>query len=162
MKITYLNGDAIEPIDVEGYKEKLIIHICNNVGAWGSGFVVALSKKWWGPEHIFRQEYKKRMHSGEKYIPLGFTQLHYVDENTAVVNMVAQNRLISRTNPKPISYTGLRVCLKSVADYALTYNCSVHMPKIGSGRAGGDWQIIESIIQEELADKNIPTYVYIL
>jgi hypothetical protein len=34
------------------------------------------------------------------------------------------------------------------------------MPKIGSGLAGGDWNIIEQIIIEELCKHDIPVFVY--
>ena len=45
MKIKYQVGDLFEAID--SYKEKIIIaHVCNNKGAWGSGFVIPLGKKY--------------------------------------------------------------------------------------------------------------------
>ena len=43
MKIEYLKGDATSPVK-EG--NKIILHICNDIGGWGKGFVMAISKKW--------------------------------------------------------------------------------------------------------------------
>ena len=43
MPIQYRTGDATRP---EGDGPKIIAHICNDVGAWGKGFVLALSKRW--------------------------------------------------------------------------------------------------------------------
>ena len=54
MEIKYIKGDATRPI---GDGSKLILHICNDVGAWGSGFVVALSKRWKEPEQKYRELY---------------------------------------------------------------------------------------------------------
>ena len=41
-EIIYLKGDATSP-QVSGYK--IIVHICNNRGSWGAGFVMAISEK---------------------------------------------------------------------------------------------------------------------
>jgi len=35
--ITYLVGDATQP---QGEGVKVIAHICNDIGAWGAGFVI--------------------------------------------------------------------------------------------------------------------------
>ncbi|WP_253732040.1 hypothetical protein [Listeria monocytogenes] len=42
-QITYLKGDATNPM-AKG--NKIIAHICNDVGGWGKGFVLAISRKW--------------------------------------------------------------------------------------------------------------------
>jgi len=41
--IAYVMGDATAP-KADG--PKIIVHVCNDVGAWGRGFVVALSRRW--------------------------------------------------------------------------------------------------------------------
>lgn len=43
MSLEYVTGDATHP---HGEGRKMTIHVCNNVRAWGSGFVVAISKRW--------------------------------------------------------------------------------------------------------------------
>lgn len=51
-QLTYLKGDATAP----SYKGmKIIVHICNDVGAWGKGFVLAVSKRWKDPEIEYRK-----------------------------------------------------------------------------------------------------------
>jgi O-acetyl-ADP-ribose deacetylase (regulator of RNase III) len=45
--INYIKGDATAPIS-KG--EKIICHICNDIGGWGKGFVLAISKRWKEPE----------------------------------------------------------------------------------------------------------------
>ena len=44
--ITYIVGDATRPI---GDGPKIIAHCCNTVGAWGAGFVMAISNRWFEP-----------------------------------------------------------------------------------------------------------------
>ena len=48
--IQYLVGDATNP-KAQGYR--LIVHICNDLGSWGQGFVLALSRKWDAPEAAY-------------------------------------------------------------------------------------------------------------
>ena len=72
--IQYLKGDATSPV-VNG---SVIVHIVNDLGAWGSGFVLALSKKWEAPE--------KQYHDWFNYDApkLGDVQFVIVDKNTIV------------------------------------------------------------------------------
>ena len=37
---------------------------------------------------------------------------------------------------------------------------TLHMPRIGTVRGGGDWAVIERIIQKALADTDFDVYVY--
>jgi hypothetical protein len=53
-KIVYTVGDATKP---EGKGRKIIAHVCNDTGAWGRGFVLALSKLSPTPERAFREWY---------------------------------------------------------------------------------------------------------
>lgn len=41
--IAYRVGDATQPV---GDGPKILVHVCNDIGAWGRGFVVALSRRW--------------------------------------------------------------------------------------------------------------------
>ena len=52
MQINYLKGDATVPA---GDGPKVIVHICNDVGAWGKGFVLAISKRWPTAERDYRK-----------------------------------------------------------------------------------------------------------
>lgn len=46
-EIEYIKADATLP-QSEG--TIIITHICNDIGGWGKGFVLALSKRWKAPE----------------------------------------------------------------------------------------------------------------
>ena len=50
-EITYIRGDATAP-SAKGIK--LIAHVCNDIGGWGKGFVVAVSRRWPEPEGTCR------------------------------------------------------------------------------------------------------------
>jgi hypothetical protein len=40
--------------------------------------------------------------------------------------------------------------LKKVNVLALEFNATIHAPRFGSGLAGGDWNVIEQIINDEI------------
>ena len=50
-ELRYLKGDATCP---QAPGNKIIAHICNDIGGWGRGFVMALSKRWDEPEQQYR------------------------------------------------------------------------------------------------------------
>lgn len=51
MDISYVIGDATDP---PRDRPGIIAHVCNDIGAWGKGFVLALSRRWKQPEQDFR------------------------------------------------------------------------------------------------------------
>lgn len=152
-KIHFLVGDATYPQE-KGFK--IIAHICNDIGVWGGGFVLAINKRWTQPKERYLLWHKK----GPNF-KLGATLFVHVAPDITVANMVAQRGLrILGVNPKPIRYKSLENCLRMVAQKAKEKNASVHIPRIGCGLAGGDWSIIEEIINEQLIEQDIDVFVY--
>jgi O-acetyl-ADP-ribose deacetylase (regulator of RNase III) len=149
-QIYYLKGDATNPIETGG--DRLITHICNDKGGWGAGFVLALSKKWSKPEQMYRS-------IPISQLILGTVQYVSVDRGILVVNMIAQHGYRNSSNGKPpIRYDALVTAFKEISKRnEMLYNPTIHMPKIGTGLAGGDWDVIEQLIIEHI---NCPVYVY--
>jgi len=168
--INYVIGDATYQELSSNTTVKIIAHICNDVGAWGKGFVTAISKRWDEPEEWYRQWFKKKIvytNANSEYITfeLGNILLVSVDYDITICNMIAQHDIKSINNIPPIRYDALKECLIKLRKYILDRrykSFSVNMPKIGSGLAGGDWNIIEKIIIEELCTYDIKVNVYTL
>jgi len=135
MNIKFVKGDATQP---QGEGNKIICHICNDIGAWGAGFVLALSKRWSYPE----QHYRAR----QKY-PLGHADVLKVEEDIYVANMIAQHNTRSNNGIPPIRYTRLADALYRVNKVAVEKNATLHMPRIGCGLAGGKWEAVEAVIK---------------
>lgn len=151
--IEYLKGDATVP---RARGIKIIAHICNDIGGWGKGFVMAISKKWKTPENEYRKWFKS-----ENNFHLGEVQFVQVEEEIWICNMIAQHKII--TNSKgivPIRYEAVEKCLEKLSRKALELNAVVHMPRIGCGLAGGIWTEIEPIIEKTLLAKDVEVYVY--
>ena len=64
MKINYLKGDATAP-SVRG--NKIIAHVCNDLGGWGKGFVLEISKRWEEPEIQYRAWHKNRSKNDKSF-----------------------------------------------------------------------------------------------
>jgi O-acetyl-ADP-ribose deacetylase (regulator of RNase III) len=137
MRIKYVKGDATRP---EGTGNKIICHICNDMGAWGAGFVLALSARWTYPEQFYR---------ARQNYPLGHVDVLNVEPGIYVANMIAQHnvRPDEDGNP-PIRYTALIDALHVVNERAKTLGATLHMPRIGCGLAGGDWGTVETILKQ--------------
>lgn len=153
MEIVYLTGDATRP-QMNG--NKIIIHVCNDIGGWGKGFVMAISNKWPMPEKQYRE-----WHKSKQNFALGEIQLVKVEDDIWVANMIGQRDIKKGTegNP-PIRYEAVATALMKVAKFALANNATIHMPRIGCGLAGGKWEEMEKIIKAELIMKEIAVIVY--
>jgi len=158
MPIRYTTGDATRPV-ADG--AKIICHICNDIGGWGAGFVVALSRRWPEPEKAYREWHGGRRPDDMRFA-LGAAQFVPVQTDITVANMIGQHGIARRGHKgaPPVRYEAIRLALRHVADYATAHSASVHMPRIGAGLAGGDWTTIEQIIEDELSARSIPATVY--
>ena len=135
--INYINGDAMNP---QGLGNKIICHICNDINRWGSGFVLAISKKWLSPEADY--------HSMKKHV-LGDVRLVKVENDVWIANMIGQHLTGKDENGNPpIRYNAVKQALTKVNEMALNMGATLHMPRIGCGLAGGKWDSIEAIIKE--------------
>jgi O-acetyl-ADP-ribose deacetylase (regulator of RNase III) len=153
-EITYLKGDATDP-QAKGIK--LICHVCNDLGGWGKGFVLALSRRWEEPEQQYRAWHRNRNNND---FGLGAVQFIQVTPYVWVANMVAQRGIKRGSSGPPIRYEAIAECLRKVAVKAAELGASLHMPRIGCGLAGGDWSRIEPLIMDNLCEQGLAVTVY--
>ena len=157
MKIQYRIGDATRP---QYAGPKVIAHICNDRGAWGAGFVMALSRRWTEPANAYL--------STPEFLP-GTTQVVHVGRdqddgyNLFVANMIAQ---IGIGPTRHVNYGDLRRCLGKLQIWLdvhreplcpVKYPMTVHMPRIGCGLGRGDWKLVSQAIEDTL---DVPVFVY--
>lgn len=152
--INYLVGDATKP-QCEG--NKIIAHICNDIGAWGKGFVLALSKLYPEPERAYRDWYAMREQND---FALGAVQFVAVSPEIVVANMIGQHGIRKTGGIPPIRYDAVKTALETVGQKALETNASVHLPRIGCGLAGGFWDKIEPLIEKQICNKGVMVFVY--
>ncbi|MFF3861112.1 macro domain-containing protein [Streptomyces sp. NPDC002209] len=153
-QLRIIAGDATSP---QAKGPKIIAHVCNDIGGWGKGFVVALSKRWPEPEKAYRAWHRGR--SGNDF-GLGAVQLVRVAPDVWVANMVGQRGIRTGSGGPPIRYDAVERCLAALAGHALERGASVHMPRIGCGLAGGRWPLVEPLITRALSARDVPVTVY--
>lgn len=150
-RINYRKGDVLTT-DVN--RARILAHVVNSLGGFGKGFAANLARK----HPAVKKEYQGWFMRGELVencpqddaFRLGNIQAVAISDTLTVINMLAQNGYKSAKNSRPLDYDALAKCLVKVRQIALSEKRPVVMPKIGSGLAGGDWQVIEKIIIENL------------
>lgn len=154
MNIHYHMGDATQPI---GEGPKIIVHVCNDIGGWGRGFVLALSKRWLEPERQYRA-----WHRGELAEPFALGEVQFVPVGGTlwVANLIGQRDIRAIGGVPPVRYDSIRKGLEKVAEFAIQSRASVHMPRIGCGLAGGQWESIGPIVEDKLVRAGIAVFVY--
>jgi O-acetyl-ADP-ribose deacetylase (regulator of RNase III) len=152
--VNYIKGDAANP---QGKSIKIICHVCNDLGGWGKGFVLAISKRWEEPEAEYRSWHREGQNGG---FVLGAVRFVKVEDHIWVANMIGQRGMKRGSSGPPIRYEAVAECLAKVAEKAKELNASVHMPRIGCGLAGGEWSKIEPLIDLHLISKGIAATVY--
>lgn len=144
-------GDATLPMSTH----VVIVHVCNNIGGWGAGFVLPLAARY----PIARESYRK-MHRDYETV-LGAVQFVKVEEDEVyVANLIGQDDIHYKENVPPVRYEAIREGLRKVREFCKEKGLQVQMPKIGSGLAGGDWNIVSQIVREELSLQSVPVTVF--
>lgn len=155
LRLRYRVGDATNPVD----RPTIICHVNNDIGAWGRGFVVSLSKRFPQAKDKYLQLFNFKKEDYPYRAPLGHAQIFKVEDGVYIANMIAQHGIRWQGKTPPIRYEPLKNALTKVYAFALENNLTVSMPRIGVELAGGDWKKIEQIIFEVMT---MDTVVYTL
>jgi O-acetyl-ADP-ribose deacetylase (regulator of RNase III) len=152
--INYIWGDATQPQAAGAF---IIAHVVNDKAQrWGGrGFAKYLKKKWPAVE----KEFIKWRDSNSGDFRLGSLHKYYLDEKSLIISMIAQKGYGASFGPR-IRYGALRICLQQLAQEALLNSASVHMPRIGCGEAGGSWNMVSELIDDELCAKGVVVKIY--
>jgi O-acetyl-ADP-ribose deacetylase (regulator of RNase III) len=164
-------GDASLPPETG---PRIIAHIVNDQGKWGAGFTRSLSANWPEAERDYRLWHRHRYEIQlDPHKGFGLASVRYTlvqgkwkpeggepEPPVWIAHMVAQQGLIGWENKRPLRYDALGACLREVGLFADLTKASVHMPKIGTGLAGGDWNIIKELINDALTRNGIKVVVY--
>lgn len=156
MAIQFIEGDATAPW-CSG--PRIIVHVVNDGGGWGRGFVLALSARWKEPEQAYRAWSKSKSQLAAPFA-LGEVQFVEVEAGLWVANLVGQHGTRVSDGVPPVRYEAIRRGLASVRRFAGEQGASVHMPRIGCGLAGGRWEEVGRIVMEELAAHGVEVSVY--
>jgi len=154
VSITYLRGDATA---TRGTDPKLLVQVVNDSAfTWGGGgFAAAVKRRWPSAQKSFTAQ----VAADRSLLRLGSVVLCDLEVDTTLVSIVAQRGYGLSARPR-IRYGALREGLQGVFRIAKDRNASVHMPRIGTGLAGGSWPVVEEIVSEVLIRAGTRVVVY--
>jgi O-acetyl-ADP-ribose deacetylase (regulator of RNase III) len=144
--IVYKQGDVLAS------DEKVIAHGCNCSGGFGSGFAKAVATRY--PD--VRLSYLHRFNTrGWK---LGEVQVIGVGDGSGriIANCATQQRYGRPDEGPYVSYPAIREVIRNLSR---SWPQGFAIPKIGAGLAGGNWDIISKIIEEESGAVEVRVYV---
>lgn len=149
--ITIIEGDILSA------EEEVIAHQVNCRGVMGAGLAKQIKKKY----PVAFKEYKEKCNEFENREDLlGTAQVVSVGDNKQIANLFAQ--LTYGTKKKQTDYDALRKALSDLKSFLKQYNLSLALPfGIGCGLAGGDWEIVSSMIEEIFEDYPVTLYKYL-
>jgi hypothetical protein len=155
LSVNFLRGNALEP---RGTGTWMIAQIVNDkTPNWGAGFARAVRDKY----PLVQKDFKEWAALNPESFKLGNIHTSVASSELYVVSMVAQHGYGESTKPR-IRYMALRECLYQLKEVALDRGAQVHIPRIGTGYAGGNWGYILELIDEILVRNGIEVTIYTL
>lgn len=154
MAIRYVEGNLITA------PERIIVHGCNALGAFASGFADVVRKA-----HPAAYRAYMSAHEGGRLL-LG--SVIWAESGGTVVGNCITQPTYGRDGRRHVSYDAVRSCMRQVQIAAETGIpgtafedgfSRVAMPLIGANLGGGDWSVISSAIAEELDGLDAVVYV---
>jgi O-acetyl-ADP-ribose deacetylase (regulator of RNase III) len=145
--IVYKQGDLLANLE-----EKRIAHGCNCSGGFGSGFAKQVSELYPSVREAYLHRFNTR---GWK---LGEVQILGVGDGSGreIANCATQQRYGKPDEGPYVSYPAIRQVIRDLSN---SWPGGFAIPKIGAGLAGGNWEIIERIIQEESGSVEVRVYI---
>jgi hypothetical protein len=159
MEIKYIVRDVREPV---GSGRKIIGHCCNDLGRMGAGVAKALLDKWPAVRSRYVNWNETNDHLGQPFA-LGKTQFVFVENDIVVANIIGQHglRVNKKTGEAPVRYEAIREGCAYIAKACQYYDATAHFPYLmGCDLAGGEWDIVEQIIKDELVSKGVEVTAY--
>lgn len=158
--INIVQGDALN------VEKGIIVHGCNCLGVMGAGIALAVKNRY----PAAYQAYRKQHENGGAGcgLELGSIIPVQVDDAKWIINAMTQpgvggnneDDVLGRClGHRAVSYDAVTSCFEDVNVFARgieheTGEClPIVFPKIGAGLGGGNWAIIESIIDNSIDDR---------
>jgi Zn-dependent peptidase ImmA (M78 family)/O-acetyl-ADP-ribose deacetylase (regulator of RNase III) len=152
-RFSIVRGDATKP---RGKDLKLICQIVNDKAlTWGAGFALAVRKEW----PTAQRDFTNWATLNRTEFRLGNVHFSQVRHDLVLASLVTQHGYGPSQKPR-IRYFALDQALEKVATFARENGASIHLPRIGSGQAGGDWGIVREIIDQRLSAAQLSVTVY--
>lgn len=143
--LKYIKGDLFRA------EADILAHGVNCSGGYGSGVAAGMAYN----HRKARDQYFSKFNSEEGW-ELGDAQ--FVFSGTKIIANCATQQDYMPRGICHADYPAIKKCMEQVRDFAKPNNLTIAIPKIGAGLAGGDWNIIEGILEEIFIDYDCTVY----
>jgi O-acetyl-ADP-ribose deacetylase (regulator of RNase III) len=151
--LKFIHGDVLAPC---GSDAKIVCQLVNDQARfWGGGVAKNASRKYPEAQRAFAQWFANVPRSKR----LGSVHFAQADKSIVIASLVGQKGFGPSSTPR-IRYAALERCFEQVSEYAMSKSATVHMPRIGSGQSGGQWDTVEEIVRNTLVSNNVEVTVY--
>lgn len=135
--IEYKKGNLLD------VTEGIIVHGCNAQGVMGSGVAKAIREKYPECFSYYKYEYD--------HFTLVLGTVVWYDCPSPNFTLWIANAITQQhygTDRRHVNYWAIANTFKEIFRQANVVKATVHFPKIGAGLGGGNWDIIEAIIND--------------
>jgi len=143
-----IKGDLVEL--AKNGEFDVIAHGTNCFCTMGAGIAKSLRQEF---PAVYKADLKTKKGDLNK---LGTCCFVHIDNEFTIVNAYIQYDY--GRDGKKVNYDAVRSCMKSIKKHFP--NAKIGLPKIGAGLAGGDWNVISEIIEEELKGMDVTLVVF--
>lgn len=147
--IEYIKGDLFTT------DCKYIAHGVNCQGVMGSGVAKIVREKYPECFKAYHECVKSHYQTSDSGVLLGRI-VEWTDGNIHILNCFTQD-YYGQNGERFVSYDGVERCFRIIT---LNNIHELAMPKIGAGLGGGDWGVIEAIINATLIRNGVKVKVY--
>lgn len=149
--------------DATQHQNGVLVHCVNDIGVMGAGIALAIAKKW--PQ--VKKQYLNWSNNQDNFIKhnqpfeLGYIQNVKVSDTLYVCNLVGQRGIQSYYDLPPLRYQSIQEGLYRLREFMRDNNLTELVSgRIGCGLAGGEWFIMEMIINHVFKDTDISVTIY--
>ncbi len=144
-----INKDILDRIRPN--KKTIVIHGCNCFCTMGAGIAKYLMKQYPIILRIDQQTKKGDM------MKLGTYTVARITDNFIILNCYTQyDYRRQKGGEPPVDYDAIALCLKKIRHFYPDWE--IRSPKIGCGRAGGDWNKVDALFESILYGRNVKIY----
>ena len=148
-KWTEIEGDVLG-----AFAPSIIVHGCNCKGVMGGGVALAVRSKYPAAYQAYMRTHCTPIDDSRSGLRLGSIIPVEVEPNKWIVNAMTQDDF--GTNKRQVNYEAMYSCFEGVNKFAREILAErsiipeIAFPMIGAGLAGGNWEIIKTIIDQTL------------
>lgn len=147
--INTIKADILSNLDINNQKT-VILHGCNCFHTMGSGIAKYLKNKF---HQVYTADITQTIRGDRK--KLGTFSTAVISDNLHILNCYTQY-YYGRDNRLYAEYEAIEKCMDTVAERYSTWE--IRLPKIGCGLAGGNWIVVEKIVDKTLGKFNALVY----